>query len=82
MWEQFWFNTIYYTESAFFMESALSFWTQALDLRRSKTHVFVQYTFINLMKGPNEEALIFWVSASTISCFDIDLLMKWCLYDE
>ena len=39
----------------------------------SETHVFVHCTFINLIKGPNEETLIFLVPASLAIHF-----MFWC----
>ena len=34
------------------------------------------------MKVPNEGTLIFWYQHHTISCFDVVLLMKRCLYDD
>ena len=38
--------------------------TQAQCLSRGETHVVVLCNFINLMKLPNVETLVFWVPAS------------------
>ena len=46
------------------------------SLSRGETHVVVHCSFINLMKLPNVETLIFWYQHQTISCFDVVLLMK------
>ena len=40
-----------------------------MSLRRGETHVPVHCTFINLMKVPNEGALIFLVPASNYFMF-------------
>ena len=43
---------------------------------RGETHVFAHCTFINLMKEPNEETLIFLVQASNQFMFDVVLVLK------
>ena len=60
--------------------------TGAEALSRGEAHDAVHGSFINLMKLPNVETLIFWYPQAEhqtpgISCFDVVLVMKGCLYD-
>lgn len=54
----------------------------AASLSRGETRDAVHGSFINLMKIPTDETLIFRYQHRTISCFDAVLRRKAVFYDE